>query len=363
MKKLLLLTLCLIAFIGIVSAQQTQKEEAPNRYGWSDTPFSGPWGGGFYIDLYGDVQCVKIKFEEEDDDGRRLTGVKYFEFNDKGDLVYGEVFLDNDRGKVKLSSFQQYEYNDSGNIVKAKAKWRIGSNEGPWRRNSFTFEYNNNNELICECEDFGGWKEKYRYFYDNNGNKILQSWLDNRDNLTGFTIYTYDSNNNLVSECDFDENNNLLSHYDYIYEYDGNNNLCEKKAYKDGIISKHIVYYTDGKQTIKEESLYNNRGELYLRYKYNSLGDTVESRRFYNYYSTQPANEIITWVREYDSRNNLVKTTRYTRKNEEETPRLYWVFEDEYDSHNNIVKTTEYDYSNNAESPEVSYVEYEITYR
>ena len=93
------------------------------------------------------------------------------------------------------------------------------------------------------------------------------------------------------------------------------------------------------------------------------MGDiVVESQRIYNYDSTQPANEINT-VFEYDSRNNLVKTTRYTRKNEEETPRLDWVCEDEYDSHNNIVKTTTYDYSNNAESPEVSYIEYEITYR
>ena len=357
MKKLLLLTLCLIAFIGIVSAQQTQKEAAPNRYGWSDTPF--PWGCGFYIDLYGDVQCLRIK---EGDDHKEIL-VTYCEFNDKGDLVYGELFEENDRGKVKLFGFQKYEYNDSGNIVKAKAKWRIGLAAVPWRRNVFTFEYNDKNELICECEAFGIYKEKYRYFYDNNGNKILQSWLDNRDNLTGFTIYTYDSNNNLVSECDFDENNNLLSHYDYIYEYDGNNNLCEKKAYKDGIIREHIVYYTDGKQTRKEKSFYNNRGELFLKYKYNSMGDiVVESHRIYHYDSTQPANEINT-VYEYDSQNNLVKTAQYTRKNEEETPRLDWVCEYEYDSHNNIVKTTTYDYSNNAESPEVSYVEYEITYR
>ena len=359
MKKLSLLTLCLIAFIGIVSAQQTQKEAAPNRYGWSDTPFS--WGCGFGIDLYGDVQCVRIK---EGDDHKEIL-VTYGEFNDKGDLVYGEVFEENDRGKVKLCGFQRYEYNDSGNIVKAKAKWRIGIDDGsgPWRRMGVTFEHNNNNKLIYMCEDWGVYKEKYRYFYDNNGNEILESWYDNKDNLTGFTIYTYDSNNNLVSECEFDENHNLVSRFDYIYEYDGNNNLCEKKAYKDGIICEHIVYYTDGKQTKKEESLYNNQGKLYLRYKYNSMGDTVESRRFYNYYSTQPANEIITWEHEYDSRNNLVKTTEYTRKNEEETPRLYWVFENEYDSHNNIVKTTKYDYSNNAESPEVSYVEYEITYR
>ena len=146
MKKLSLLTLCLIAFIGIVSAQQTQKEAAPNRYGWSDTPFS--WGCGFGIDLYGDVQCVRIK---EVDDHKEIL-VTYGEFNDKGDLVYGEMFEENDRGKVKLFGFQKYEYNDSGNIVKAKAKWRIGTNEGPWRRNVFTFEYNNDNELIYRAD-------------------------------------------------------------------------------------------------------------------------------------------------------------------------------------------------------------------
>ena len=60
MKKLSLLTLCLIAFIGIVSAQQTHKEAAPNRYGWNEI-FC--WGSTYTNDLYGDVQCIKIKGE------------------------------------------------------------------------------------------------------------------------------------------------------------------------------------------------------------------------------------------------------------------------------------------------------------
>ncbi len=357
MKKLSLLTLCLIAFIGIVSAQQTQKDAAPNRYGWNET---GLWGSVFTItDLYGDVQCVKFKVYND----HRLTGVEYFEFNDNGDAVYRKSFYEKDKGKIKHDGFQQFEYNDSGNIVKVKSKDR--RNFKFWIRVLETFEYNDNNELICECVYRGSGKEvyKYRYFYDNNGNKVLQSWYDNKDNLTKLTIYTYDSNNNLVSECNFDENHNLVSRYDYIYEYDGNNNLCEKKAYNDGIISAHIVYYTDGKQTIKENSLYNNRGEICLRSKYNSIGDMVERRTFDYDFWTYPANVINTVEYEYDSHNNIVKTTEYTRKNDEETPRIVSVCEYEYDSHNNIVKSTESEYRNNAELPDVWSIEYEITYR
>ncbi|MBR5105322.1 MAG: hypothetical protein IKU93_02675 [Alistipes sp.] len=371
MKKLLLLTLCLIAFIGIVSAQQTQKEAAPNRYGWNEI-FC--WGSTYTDDLYGDVQYIKIKGEYDED--YRANEVEYYEFNDKGDVVYMESFFENDRGKMRFNAIRQFEYNDSGKIVKVKSKDRRFSKF--WGRDLGTFEYNDKNELICEYVDWESGEDeyKYRYLYDNNGNKILQSKFDNKNNLTESTIYTYDSNNNLVSECNFDGNHNLVSRYDYIYEYDDrgniikeltqaytnlehkvtydkkgnqiltptckvenktiteytiysydeNNNLSESKRYVNDIIRDHLIYYTDGSKTPKEQNHYDKSGKLVSTLKYNTRGDVVESKYTYNM-------------------------------------SIKYEYEYEYDSHNNIVKYTSYFYSNNAESPEVSYVEYEITYR
>ena len=376
MKKFSLVTLCLIAFICSASAQQAQKKAAPHRYGW-DEIFC--WGMPYTDNsLYTEIQCVKIKTQFNNN---YTNFNSYYEFNEKGNVVYMETSSENDRGKMKPDGFQHFEYNDSGKIVKAWSKSKFFFENG-WNRDVGTFEYNDNNELIYECVNYNyGNGYKYRYLYDNNGNKILHSEFDIKDNLTELTIYTYDANNNLISRCMFDGNHNLVSRYDYVYEYDDrgniikeytqastdtylehkvtydkkgnqiitpsckvesktiiaytiysydeNNILTEEKEYVNNILKKHLSYYTDGYKTKREVNLYNETGVLYYTEKYNNRGDVVEE-----------------W--------ELTSIIPYNKNRK---------YEYEYDSHNNIIKVIQYDYKDNEESPIVSYVEYEITYR
>lgn len=370
MKKTTLLTLSLLMIIGITSAQQPQYEKAPNRYGWNELFL---WGSGYtYESLYGDVQCIKIKGYDLSDSTVKFT--EYYEFNESGNVIFMEIFAANDRDKLKFTGRQKFEYNGYGNIVKATSKDRMFAT-GPIMHATGIFEYNNNNRLIYERvdhKDGDGWS--YRYLYDNNGNEILCCDFDSKNQLIEITIKTYDADNNLVCRCIYDGNHNLLSKCEYIYEYDdkgnvikestitaknsitkssisydkkgniimtptcildkdtitsyttysydNNNNLIEKIEFENDIISTHIAYYPDGNETIKEINDYDENGKLRLTWKYNIRGDKTES--------------------------NLV---------------LPQTYEYEYDSHNNVIKTTCYSCYNNGEVESTLCIEYDITYR
>lgn len=133
------------------------------------------------------------------------------------------------------------------------------------------------------------------YFYDANGNKILErKRIYNANRTTTYISYQYNEKNLLVEKIDGN------TRYAYSYNEDGTMSRSEK--YNSGEISESINYeYTDGLLT--KESKYNSNNELalYYVYQYDNNG-VVTNRLKYNKNDAKTGN--MAYV--YDNAGRLV---------------------------------------------------------
>lgn len=179
-----------------------------------------------------------------------------------------------------------------------------------WVKNK-TVYYNEAGEII----------EEEVYTYDETGRQIRMDYTYPGNNRTGYHVYKYDENGNLVEtrfknetllrHCTYDENNNLLTDINYNgdgtvnnqknYAYDGQGNLIElhtidrwetiERYDSDGSLMERIEYQ-GGQQT--EHSIYDadenilkkhyfSNGELrsYSVYTYDSAGKLAEENFYY----------------------------------------------------------------------------------
>jgi hypothetical protein len=100
----------------------------------------------------------------------------------------------------------------------------------------------------------------------NNENKILSREIfDAKNNLTGKTLYYYNSNSQLEKREIFLGNTKT---FDELYEYD--ENLLKKMKYttSDGLLFSYSEFGSDKWGNISEETKYNTKDEVEYKYIY-----------------------------------------------------------------------------------------------
>lgn len=186
--------------------------------------------------------------------------------------------------------------------------------------------------------------------------EYLKTKVINRDaegNLSTYTTYEYDKNNNLVKQSEYNDDNKVMFYS--VREYDDGNNLISYKSYdSDDSIRSHTVYKHDEqgreiesisydsneiKQSITSRT-YDESGYADILYDRdsNQVSTTIVTlnengdflRREFNYYQSSSVMEY-----EYDKDGYLIK--RSFRTDEMRSHTLYF-----NDSKGNVIESEEY---------------------
>ena len=161
----------------------------------------------------------------------------------------------------------EYQYDDYGNLIKELYFER----EDKHLTLYFTYEYNNNNQLVLKeifSENFDIDESsyevivKYTYQYENNKLKKLIKYRKNPNQENNFYIHEVHSykylDDNLIEELiDYEQTGSQTK---YLFQYDKNNNLIEKTEYlfySDDIF-KYVWKYDNYNRKIKEIKYCNN---------------------------------------------------------------------------------------------------------
>lgn len=163
----------------------------------------------------------------------------------------------------------------------------------------FVYTYNKKGELIemIEYTEYGNHRVTYKY----ENSYVVEE-----------RIYHYDGDSNLIAKWNnkYNGNNYLIkrsgSKYYWIYEYDENNNKIEESYYSsDGELDIKLTYKYDTKRNLIEESTYNSNGSLErkLTYIYDDNNYKVEESWLF-----PNNNENLKFVHNYDDKGNLIKT-------------------------------------------------------
>lgn len=139
-------------------------------------------------------------------DGSR-NSLNYYRYDNNGNLIkkYRE-FSDG------ITATELFEYDEVGNLIKEDFQRSDGV------KGTTTYEYDKNDVLLlARCNGLKGWfYGEIHYVYDERGFKIRGDF-ELTDQNKGTITYSYDGNNNLISEYwDFSGEWNQT----FIYEYD-----------------------------------------------------------------------------------------------------------------------------------------------
>jgi hypothetical protein len=136
-------------------------------------------------------------------------------------------------------------------------------------KNYYTISYNENNQKIYETyyTATGEIAEKYIYDYDSNGNIIKQTGEITK------TCYKYenDKNGNVVKRECYDESGEMLYSESIKYEYDENDRIKYEETYRDGKRISGLDYSYDEKGNVSEVfSLSGLNGTIIYKYDDNN---------------------------------------------------------------------------------------------
>lgn len=164
---------------------------------------------------------------------------------DKNGVLMEELYYN---ANNNLFSRLEYTFDENGNLIQLseydpngvleesqKSKFKDGLEQ-----ERYTYYYDVHNVLIT----------KYEYRYNKHGKLIEGILFDDAKNLLGRWVYTYDEQQNLISEESFDSEGILVEKRTYDYKYDEKNNWTERVTY-DGeeneprVITKRQFEYFD----------------------------------------------------------------------------------------------------------------------
>ncbi|MGN0600245.1 MAG: fibronectin type III domain-containing protein [Oscillospiraceae bacterium] len=249
-------------------------------------------------------------FFEYDNDGR-IASVKScylgshsqnYEF--KGDIsrVLHDYKIEYLKNKIIMTDITQNNttikstitYNNNFDITSIKKK----SDNGNY--SSFSYSYDKNNNLISETyirnEKDYYFKRTIKYTYDKN-NKLISKKESDSDGFKSTNTYTYDKNNNLISEKEtVITGSGYKSTFSDTYTYDKNNILI-KSVNQDGDVT--LYSYDKSGNVIRR----------IIKYKNNEYGRLSEEWT-YNYYkcgklknytcsTTEKNGKTNTWFKPY----------------------------------------------------------------
>jgi len=203
-------------------------------------------------------KLIKLSSDYVDEDENRkpdgiIDNITYYTYDNKGNLLKEEE-TQTDGG---FSDYIYYTYDKNNNLLKAVYK----------NGNIKTYSYNENGRVISYT--YNVYKIivlNEKYTYDKNGNRLTFSYSQSAygEEYNSTTTYTYNTNNQLVSQRLIFENPkqhfmiggdaSKLPNWDeyginYItYNYNQNGKILSKNYYADETLSKKITYsYEDNK--------------------------------------------------------------------------------------------------------------------
>jgi YD repeat-containing protein len=174
-------------------------------------------GGDHFTTMYmynQEGKVAKINIFETRDPDQVVYESRTFTYNSQGKVTSRNVDWNNDGTIDMVISFS---YDSLGNLIQTQT-----FNNHTNITNTKSFEYDNNNNLTKVINS----NLTYIYTYDSE-NKIISETSDDGQNETT-TNYTYDSNGNLEGyQYEYDEHSNLIN-----MTWDGGSYLVQKWEYK-----------------------------------------------------------------------------------------------------------------------------------
>ena len=268
MKKLLLAALGVCALVG----------------------FTGCGDSGFKYDYNGKGKLVSKITNHYSPKGEFVYKGKVdtiYDENGRELFVYSYSFGDNK--KWKKSSETVTEYDADGNKIKFENTYYSVNKEGRQTVNITTTNYEyENGLLIRETKVSGIDQDVTTYAYDDKGNRISSKGSGNSKGE-----FTYDENNNLISETYLSSYNGGSSWMGskWEYKYDSNNNkietiisnYSEEQTWEESE-KREVTYDSNNFETSNTVSYYRNGAWEYDEKNettYNEEGNVLTRTRYY----------------------------------------------------------------------------------
>ncbi len=219
-----------------------------------------------------------------------------YTYDDKGREIKREHIQTNSNGRKETYVYET-QYDDHDNVVYYKT-----ISDGQFlHETEFTYKYDDQGRMTYKKGDdpFG---EEVTYAYDEKGN-LVEECMDGRDKI----IYTYDSENRLVSEVyesDFD-----MARYRFEYTFDANGNLIKEYRWENGGNSEKWYEYTYDSENREVKKAYTHKsgkideGYVY-EFTYNEKGLKIKENRTNRDEDTE-RKSIVEYT--YDDCGNVVK--------------------------------------------------------
>ena len=131
-----------------------------------------------------------------------------------------------------------------------------------------------------------------RYFYDANGNKILEQKRQYDVNrTTTYISYKYNENNQLIESVDG------ITRYAYSYNEKGN--VSKREKYTSDVLKETVEYEYDEYNVLRKERVYGSSGSLSSTYEYIYGDGRINNRIKYNSSNLKSGN-LAYFYDEYD---------------------------------------------------------------
>ncbi len=183
-----------------------------------------------------------------------------------------------------------YTYDDKGNMLIDDSAYNSN------RRFTITYTYDENGRILTATETTKEYKENpvelvYNYTYDENGNLLsrLRACEDDGIRFYRGMVYTYDSQNRMITEHELQGQGEVTNKYTYAYDENGRKTI------------KRWESVTDDDWWIEELYAYDSNGTQYVK-TYSDGGDL----------------EAYVYSYEFDKNGRLTKKT-YTERDDKET--------------------------------------------
>lgn len=195
---------------------------------------------------------------KKDYKGRWIT-YKFNELGNKSEVINYEPY----NGHIRL--YKKYNYDDKGKLLEINC---FDGNGTLLTKHSFKHDSQGNDSLEIINNFQNNKTTIYKYTYDKNGNKLSMNGLNHIGIKFIFEQFKYDLKGNIIEELSF-KPDDILSHK-FIYKYDAENKLVEKRTFYYSIDSTENIYFYkyDLENNLIEEHYCNKDGQITVLSKY-----------------------------------------------------------------------------------------------
>ncbi len=172
---------------------------------------------------------------------------------------------------------------------------------------------------------------------------IVKKFGENVKEITGKTIFKYETNGKRIENAEYDVNGTLT--FKTVFKYDAKGNPAEKAIYDaKGILSRKNILKYDEKSNEIEAAFYLGDGLLVwgLIFKYDERGNPIECTLNYTGVVFGGKGFSSKLILTYDEKGNPIEIASYDEKGTLSCKTIY-----KYDEKNNPIEQSEYNASGN----------------